>query len=252
MKKILLIIIVIAVVALSGCSLFGSDEASIVSFDVDGIVGSADVDPVNLTVTVTVEPMDISSIEPEITVSEKALITEPSSIQDGVPATYIVTAENGDVVEWTVTVNVQYGVSFLLDGIKIILTGGWEYSDDATWNSYMGAGVPGIDVDSGQSLGYVYEERYDLAMGAPDYDSISFELEGSTADSYADQEFMFADYSEDSEILFTCDFVVSEFGMVGEDFRASFNGTEEMPSRALKSLTSGYAKLLVVEAFPMP
>ena len=255
MKKLLLITIVIAVIAITGCSLFGSAEAAIISFSVEGIVGTAEIDPVTHSVTVTVEPMDISSIDPVITVSEKALLTEPESIEDGVAATYTVTAENGDVVEWTVTVNVQYGISFVLDGTKVIFTHGFKDSSDSAANAAEGNGVPGIAVLSESSESYVFEEVYDwgVTIDAPTFDYIDFGI-GLTTGLYNDISFTYNDFSEESNTSYSCDFTVTEFGSVGGLFRASFSGTEmTAENRAGESvLSGGYAKLLVIETLGFP
>ena len=103
-KHITILLIALTLISvLSGCdlmtSIFGSDEAAITAFTQAGMVGEPVIDVENATVTLIVEPMDLSAFTPEITISEGATITAPESITDGVAATYTITAENGDFVE---------------------------------------------------------------------------------------------------------------------------------------------------------
>ena len=257
MKKsvIILLTIFVILVTFSSCdlmtSIFGSSEAAITAFTEAGIIGEPEIDVENATITLTVEPMDLSTFDPEITISESAVLTEPESISDGVAATYTVTAENGDIVEWSVTVTVQYGVSFLVDGTKVVLTSGFEDSTDATTNAIVGNGVPGIDADSGYSYSYTLEEVYDLgtSMSEPAFDYFAMDIDGDTTGTYnnGDAYLMFYDYSVGSSTEYIADMVVTEFGAVDGVFRATYTGTDGASS----SITNGFAKLLVVEEYPM-
>ncbi len=88
------------------------------------------IDPQGHTVEVPIKPMDLSDFEPEITVSEFAVVTEPASIENGVAAEYNVTAENGDSVTWTVTINLAYGVRYVFDGTEVVHLHGFIDSTD--------------------------------------------------------------------------------------------------------------------------
>ena len=153
---------------------------------------------------------------------------------------------------WTVTVNVQYGVSFLLDGTKIVLTNGYENSTDPTANARVGAGVPGVYItrppDSTDDFvqGFSSENKYDLATSPTplSFDYFNFSMNGSTIGMHSDGDSTFTDYSESSNTDFDTGFLVTEFGDLGGVFRATFSGSN---ADASSSITKGYAKILVVE-----
>ena len=239
------------ILVLSGCdlmtSIFGSEEAAITAFTEAGIIGEPEIDAENATITLTVEPMDLSSFDPEITISESATLVEPESLTDGVAATYTVTAENGDIVEWAVTVNVQYGISFTIGGTKTILLHGFSDSSDTTQNTSVGDGVPGIDKTTTESIGFAAYEEYDwgTTTGEPVYDYVMLQIEGITADTYTDNSFRFHDHSESTTTDFVVTYNVTEFGDVDETFRTTFSGEDSDGTE----VTGGFAKLLVVEQY---
>ena len=82
---IILMLVLVVIVVLPGCdlmnSIFGpseateSSEAAITAFTEAGIINDAEIDVENKTITITVEPMDLSSFNPEITISEGADLT---------------------------------------------------------------------------------------------------------------------------------------------------------------------------------
>ncbi len=208
-----------------------------------GSVGEAEIDNENRTVVITVEPMDISDISPDITISEGATITGPSSIEDGVAAVYTLTAENGDILEWEVTINVQYGVSFTVEGQKVVLTGGFKDSGDFTANEACGHGVPGIQKIDGDGMALEHVYDWNVLSEAPPYDYLDIYVNGMTTGTFKG-EFDFYDYSEDSLEYFYGNIAVSEFGAIGGNFRAEFSGVNEGET---KSLINGFAKLMVIE-----
>jgi hypothetical protein len=151
MRRFLFPVIILAVLSLSGCgwvlSLFASGEAAIVEFSYEGIDGTATVDPEARTVEITIPPINLASVTPVVEVTEGADLGPLPAFADGVPATVSITAENGDVVEWTVTVNLELGVSFLLNGERVIVQGGFTSTDPGTAEDY-GNGVPPASVYS--------------------------------------------------------------------------------------------------------
>ena len=247
-----------------------SSAALITAYASDYIVGTPEIDTANKTVAVTIVPMDISGFTPAVTVSEKATITPPSSIQDGVPAEYTVKAEDGTEVKWTVTVTVQYGITFSIDGTVTTLTGGFKNSGDTDEDEAYGSGVPGIVKDSGNSENFTLEQVHDLYVnsGPPsDYDYSWFEVDGvlSTVVTGAFEFYHYNGESFDETLSFDLSLAITKFGSLGGDFVATFSGTEasvegsapieEPASRGAaaptpKTVTGGFAKFKVVESGP--
>ncbi len=261
-KQVMLVLMIISMLALfSGCdvftSMFGSSEAVILDYASDYIIGDPVIDIEARTLEVTVKPIDLSDFEPEITVSELAVLSVPDSIEDGVAAEYTVTAENGDAVTWTVTVTVAYGIRYLFDGTEVTLLYGFSDSRDTDDNEAWGEGVPGIEVDSVNEdcEGYIFEKEYDWGeqSSAPQWDYSELDVDKiSTGYSYG--SLSFNDYSEESSYQFTLNMNIEEFGSLGDDFIAVFDGegviVEDLRSVAravAMQLTEGYAKLKIVE-----
>ena len=237
-------------------SVFGSDEAEILTFDIDGIVGKAEIDSENKTVDLTVEPMDISGVEPIVTVSENATITTEKLV-DGQAVILEVTAENGDVVSWEVTVNVQHGISFTYKSVttKVVFTAGAIDSEDSDNNDLVGDGVPSGNVRYGSSTGvFAFEEEYDTSgdylpshiglfffgLDTGDYTTLFYYiLEGN-------KPFFIA---VDDEISSS----ISKYGKVGGNIIGTFSGTgaekyiDWMPSGKEHEITDGFFKVRRIE-----
>ncbi len=84
-----------------------NDATDILTFTVDGMVGNATIDATNHTVEVTVNStVNLSSVEPTISVSDGATIS-PSGVQDFTGSvTYTVSAEdNSTTQDWVVTLS---------------------------------------------------------------------------------------------------------------------------------------------------
>lgn len=270
MKKLIILMLICLICAASffGCDDTGagtaSVEAAITAFTGAGLVGTPNIDLEAHTVSLTVEPMDLSNYSPELVVSDYAEVTSaPGTIADGVPATYTVTAEDGTAVDWKVTVNVLYGVAFDYGTRHIVLTEGEIYSGDPEFNEYVGDGVPGIYSSGSSNYFTVYSEVYDYgsesrASEPPtyeyDYDYFEFYFEGESTEIYSSAS---AEYYESDGFVstdFDCSVDVSEHGDIGGDFRASFSGVvDEIPVASRASADpdiTGYCKLLVVEGPP--
>jgi hypothetical protein len=75
----------------------GNTEAAILSFQVDGIVGAAEIDASKHAVQFQIELRDLSQLAPIVTVSDGAKITNQPALQDGSAVTYMVTGEGGKI-----------------------------------------------------------------------------------------------------------------------------------------------------------
>lgn len=252
MKKIIIFLLIslISIIAFTGC---GSSEASIIDFTASGIIGEPEIDAAAGTIILNVEPMDLSVSNFTVTVSEFAEVTAfPSSIVDGEPATYTVTSEDGTAVDWSVTVNVQYGVAFDFAGEHFFLSRGHDDSGSPATAEEVGNGVPGIDIDGSSSYAYVFDVVYDLNNAPSEFDrffmGLSITAVGTDSEAFID----FKDESADNTTFFDSVVIVSEYGdAVGKDFRAAFSGTEQPPQARAEGdseITNGYAKLLIVES----
>jgi len=265
-KMLLSITIVFAfLAALTGCEFisqfFASDQASIVSFSMDGIVGTATIDPDNRTVTLAVEPMDISTVTPTVTVSENATL-QMATLVDGQAATFRVTAEDGTVVTWSVTVNVQYGMSFTYasEPTHVVLTAGVVDSSDPSSNTVNGDGVPAgyayVGGASDSTFAYAMASNFDLAAAAgPPLNYATVAFPGMTTGSFTGTESYFtyhryvdggagdvyleSDYTADASFHLS----VSSFRDVGGDIVGIFYGSVNDGMSAPHTLTDGFFKV---------
>ena len=117
-------LIMAIIIAFYACEDPGISDGEVISFTVDGIVGDAVINSVSKNINLTLEPMDISTIDnPTIITSEGATFQVPT-LQDGVAVEFNVTAADGTVEVWSVTATVQFGISFDLNGEHIVSTFG--------------------------------------------------------------------------------------------------------------------------------
>ncbi len=257
MKNIIVFVLLIITLltAFSGCTsdteepgINLSSEAAILSYASDYIIGEAIIDSVNKKIYVTVKPMDLANFNPVITISDKAVITPPDSIEDGTESIYRITAENGIIAEWKVTITVQYGITFTMDENTVTLTGGYENSVDPINDATLGSGIPALSIVRTYSTGVALEQIYDQGTETlppdPAYDFCNFTCTGISTGSYSG-EFTFSDYSEETIIEFELMFTITEFGDAGDNFRATFSGAETDPGTIV--LSEGYAKLIITE-----
>jgi hypothetical protein len=240
------------VVALSGCDLwyqfFGSSDAAITEFNIDGIIGTAAIDPAAHTVVVTVEPMDLTAapVTPDITVSANATLTPaPSAVQDGVPVTYTVKAQNGASSAWTVTVNVAFGTSFTVDGtMKVVMMHGYVDSTQVNLPSLIGSGLP---------VGY---QKYDTFVDSFDADQqvspsvagphIYVYFYGTVPGTYAPPNvgFSYANLAG-STLLSGSDLAVnvSAYGALGAPIQGTFTCTATDGALGPHAVTNGFFKV---------
>ena len=129
MKRLPMTAVVALILFLGGCFLLGPEDippeaAAILSFEFDGLSITATIDPAARTVVVSSPPIDLSVVTPTIGVTDGALVVAPAQLVDGAPATYQVVSESGVTEDWTVTVNLELGMTFKLDGQWIVLLNG--------------------------------------------------------------------------------------------------------------------------------
>lgn len=149
--------IVIVVIGLSGCtmvmSIFGSGEAMIVGVSLGETEAIVQIDDEAKTVAISVPPVAPELRVPVVSVSDDAELTEQPDLQDGVTVIYVVTAENGDVAEWEVTLTIGYGLSFYLGDEFVILEAGITDGTNPLLAAALGDGTPlGVIRASGGGL----------------------------------------------------------------------------------------------------
>ena len=148
-------IIVLASLALPGCFLLGPPDsvstdgnipaaetptdADIVSFSLGELPIEVSLDAATRTVVAVTPPVDLALIEPTIEVSAGASIVNTGAFADGLPTTITLSPSIGQPVEWTVTVHVKPGMTFLLDGERVTLLAGCI---DSTRPDLWANGIP--------------------------------------------------------------------------------------------------------------
>ncbi len=253
----LIFLITFALSALAGCDTADgtslSSEAVILDYASDYLAEAPVIDVPNRTVTVTVQPMDLSGFAPIITLSGNARLTVPAAIEDGVPATYTVTAENGSSAEWTVTVNVQYGISYNLGGTRVVHTGCVIDTNDENQDTSPGDEVPGIFEGRGRYIAYIYERTFEpqnyTSLDSLDFDYSNLSLSEVTTDTYTGT-LGYSDYSESTYSYFDIDSNIKTFESIGGDMIMTFTGEESMDKSVTRAelikVTGGFAKLKVI------
>lgn len=85
-----------------------SDANDITSFMIANQIGESDINDVNHTVDILMPfGTDISNLNTVISISAEAVISDEGATNFTTPNTYIVTAENGELQQWLVTVSIQ-------------------------------------------------------------------------------------------------------------------------------------------------
>jgi hypothetical protein len=252
-----------AVIVFSACDGLMDDgvEPQIESFSITGIVGDAEIDPEAKTVTATVQPMDLTVVEPTVGVSEGATVTS-ATLVDGESATFKVTGEDGTVVNWSVTVYVQRGISFTYESTptQVVLTESFTDSADENHNTAIGNGVPlaiyGTSYEEAQV--YALKNEIDVQTEPTEYEWASLYIPNETG-TYDSTEVIFGYLKEsenDSEDLSlsadetdaeSFEVVVESFGDVGDNVVGTFSGTAEDPDNASHTITGGFFKVLRLE-----
>jgi len=240
-----------------GCQLFQSGEAQIVSFSLSGIVGEAEIDPEAKTVTAAVEPVDLSGLEPSVGVSEGASVT-PAALVDGEAVTFKITAEDGTVEEWKVTVNVQRGLSFTYASTPthVVLTNGFVDEMDEIHNAALGDGAPFVSYYPLEELVFVYvlDDIHDLNSNPSEVEYSQFAFPGAAGTYDSTEVFLwYIRYSDTEDFSFSSDdtdadsfsFTVSSYGEVGEDIIGTFSGTAV--NGETHTITDGFFKLRRLE-----
>jgi len=261
MKKYMLFILSILFVLTFSCKVDDSatlsGDAYILTFEIDGMVGEAEIDETAGTVVITVEPLDITAVDPVITVSEGATLGAVPELKDGEAVPVSITAENGDIREWQITVNVESGVSFVLDGSKIILQEGRVDSSSSANTDALGGGEPAACY-LGELYFFAADKQYDTISAEPaDYKWFKPSMKNYPANLSLTENDVHFDYLEveDSSLVLRVEspysgpeadisLVISNNGSAGEYIIGTFTLTTNDSSHAI---TNGYFKLLRCE-----
>ena len=239
-------------VALTSCQFFGSSDASIVSFSLDGITVDASIDPDARTVVVSAPPVDLSKISATIAVSTGAELQSVPTFVDGVPTSVTLTAEDGTEVTWTVTVNLQLGVSFKLDGEWVFLLAGFVNTENAEENEALGNGEPGASRAGSDLQVQVVRDVQDVAVWYyPEANYVWMDIYGFAVGTFTtvsdgDGDF-YLYYVSDDESYFlsegTID-VTHAASSVGDLIVATFDALLEYNDGLFSAdLTNGFMKL---------
>ncbi len=266
MKYVSTVVLVALIgLAMSGCFPPGASDAAILSFAFEGLSLTVEIDPEARTVVVSSPPIDLSSISPTIEVTPDSSLTGPSELSDGDPAIYTLTDAGGESVEWTVTVNLERGMTFRLDGEWIVLLNGtddvvdpiasghadrWGNGSPNVWFGYMNSAVfsalrDPYEFDEGSAgpppvIGLLSDFSSSYA-GPGTYDTMA-QLEYTVdedLDTIPEVDFLGASGS----IVITQDSLENGSIVTGT---FAFSGTESVSDNPM-SATDGYLKVLRVE-----
>ncbi|MBI9108574.1 MAG: hypothetical protein JEZ04_17655 [Spirochaetales bacterium] len=251
MKKLMpLVLIVLFILAVSGCA---SNENSIISITLDGavLIGEPVIDEAAKTITASIEPADLSTITPTFVLSSNAEAGE-ITLEDGEACICTVTAEDMTSSEWTITVTVQPGASFVYEDTSISFLHGCINSLDGDLNNNYGDGVPyAIDYENEQSSftgACAYKKVWDYSTEeTPTSENMSLQFSNAGIGFFG-----YIDPTGSENITFfgpgTLD--VISFGKIGEYITGTFSGTYEKrvgsdtePTTTVK-ITEGFFKVL--------
>lgn len=158
-------------------------ENDILTFDVPNQVGSSDIDMQNHTVTALVTSgTSLEAISPVITISEGATIDPASGesvdFSNG-PVNYTVTAENGDIQVWQISISAEILpndetdiLSFDLDNQTEPATidlGDYTVTAYIPYEASLTSLTPIIEVSEGATINPDSGETVDFSNGAVDY-----------------------------------------------------------------------------------
>ncbi|TVQ17489.1 MAG: hypothetical protein EA382_18785 [Spirochaetaceae bacterium] len=252
MRHLRIAVAALVAVAIAACQFGVSSDASIVSFSLDGITVDASIDPDARTVVVSAPPVDLSKISASIAVSSGADLDSVPTFVDGVPTPVTVIAEDGTEITWTVTVNLQLGVSFKLDGEWVFLLAGFVNTENAEENEDLGNGEPGGSRTGSDLQVQVVRDVQDVSVSySPEANCISMDIYGfavgtftTVSDGYGD---FYLDYNSDDEFYYlsegTID-VTHAASSVGDLIVATFAALLEYNDGQFSAdLTNGFMKL---------
>ena len=183
-------LIVVCGLVISGCAFVDVEEARIVSFSLEGFDVTADIDPAARTVIVSAPAVDLASVTPVVGLSPGATLATMPTFSDGVPTAVTIVSEDGNGLEWTVTINLRLGISFTVDGTWVLLTEGYTDTSNETTEAEWGYGVPAGTVEDDANLTlWANDELYDLAGSEPlTEEYLWIEIYGTETGSYTVEE----------------------------------------------------------------
>jgi hypothetical protein len=256
-RNYLFLYIISVLLATTSCDMgsSGLQEGSIKSFELPGLIGEVTIDIDNQTVVATVEPMDLSSITPTVTVKEGATLTT-AQLVDSEPVVFSVTLDNGTVEEWTVTVTVSGGVVYYRNGTKISLNKGFIHSNDASLNTRYGNDYPagnyisGINPQTNELV--ITRESYDWFSRPSDFEFVEINFPNPwVGESSNNFEVYHGIVSGSSFVLYGTDatksFIIDSYGIVGGFITGSFSGIGTEWGVGPCTFTNGYFKVVRVE-----
>ncbi|MDC7127109.1 MAG: hypothetical protein PQJ46_16195 [Spirochaetales bacterium] len=252
MKKItLLLLVALTTLALFSCA---SSDANITEMTLTGatLVGDPTIDSTNHTITATVKAVDLSTVTPSFSVSEGATAGDVT-LTDGTEATCTVTAENGETVDWKITVTVNPGFTFIYgsDSTKILFEEGIISSDEAT-NTQYGAGLPLASYDTSDDIttSQIFESDFDWDSDEEEPDFFVVIFNGNTTGEVSTLDIE----GTVSEVMFmirsgmtgaTC--TITSYGNIGEYITGTFSCTEGFNDNDVINISNGFFKVLRLE-----
>ena len=197
----------------------------------------------------------------DVGVSEGATVTT-ATLVDGEPAVFKVTDQNGNVADWTVTVNVQRGISFTYESTptRVVVTKGFVDSADGTHNAAIGDGTPlGIANTSYDEVQvYALKDVVDVQVSPTEYEWCTLYIPDA-AGTYDSTEVYYGytkesddnaediSLSSDETVAGSFEVIVTSFGAVGENIIGTFSGTAKTPEDMAHTITDGFFKVLRLE-----
>ncbi|MBI9096865.1 MAG: hypothetical protein JEY91_00235 [Spirochaetaceae bacterium] len=260
MNKILICCIgCLILVFVFSCDTSLSDGTDILSFTITGIVGKAEIDPINKTIDFRIRPINLVGLNPVITVTEGAIFTLEGDLVDGKAVDLIVTAENGKEAKWSITANMNRGIYYEIDGIPHSFSYGFTDNTNIITAEEWGNGEPCITSDL-RIFAATHIFHKNLVSYNPD-EFVIITLSSFSAGNYDESDVGFL-YSFDEDqnnsadsgiITVSMSLVLENESTLGDDLYGSFNLIGEDPFLTVPipiNVTNGYFKVLsIVHAF---
>lgn len=242
MKKTFSIIFAFIAIALTSCSsdddnaVQPSSLAEITDFSLTfNNVNESDINydlGTNITVSVPFGT-SLEDIIPNIAISEGATITPASGEQvdfvDGEAKTFTVTAEDGSVKEYTVTVNVRGEVgsgtrlkTYIMDDEVFGLTKRAYTYNDANFVSEISEEVTEFGMTTNKIYSFVYDDKNQI---------IALQVEATneeTTYSYEDGKIVGAETTIDDNLVYTYEYIYNENGDLAIEKRIDHTDDDDL------------------------
>jgi hypothetical protein len=170
-----------------------ADTTDILSFVIPGMSQPANIDWDNKTVVANVPPMDLSTTSFEVGLSVGSTVAQEVLV-DGQTSIFVVTNASGQSADWSVTVNVQRGISFRYGDNDTFVAYTAGVIDSSGSNNEWLDGLPIAKVIGNGAELYAFYETYDVeGNGVPRY--LSLYIDGLENGQYANSGFEYIDPS---------------------------------------------------------